>query len=146
MSLKSNKNEVPKHKRAYKRNFRVLSFSCTLLDTASAIEKRIQKSRRLIILLTRQLINCKEHAYDQHLALYNALILNDTKVILLEMETIGTYETLQESLRFIIKQQGTVKWKEQHTVHPQSSNSKFWKQVRYQMPLILKSSCSANAR
>uniref|UniRef100_A0A8B9FLA5 Interleukin 1 receptor like 1 n=1 Tax=Amazona collaria TaxID=241587 RepID=A0A8B9FLA5_9PSIT len=105
---------------------------------AHAIEKTIQKSRRLIILLTRQLINCEEHAYDQHLALYNALILNDTKVILLEMETIGTYEKLQESLKFIIRQQGTVKWKEQHTVHPQSSNSKFWKQVRYHMPLIFK--------
>ncbi|GAB0178925.1 interleukin-1 receptor-like 1 [Grus japonensis] len=98
-------------------------------DTASAIEKRMQKSRRLIILLTHQLINCKEPAYDQHIALYNALIQNDTKVILLEMETIGTYDKLQESLRFIIKRQGTVKWKEQHTVHPQSSNSKFWKQV-----------------
>ncbi|XP_008943754.1 PREDICTED: interleukin-1 receptor-like 1 [Merops nubicus] len=74
-------------------------------DTASAIEKRMQKSRRLIILLTHQLINCKELAYDQHIALYNALIQNDTKVILLEMETIGTYEKLQESLRFIIKRQ-----------------------------------------
>uniref|UniRef100_A0A8C0FKE0 Interleukin 1 receptor like 1 n=1 Tax=Bubo bubo TaxID=30461 RepID=A0A8C0FKE0_BUBBB len=109
-------------------------------DTASAIEKRMQKSRRLIILLTCQLINCNEHAYDQHIALYNALIQNDTKVILLEMETIGTYEKLQESLRFIIKRQGTVKWKEQHTVHPQSSNSKFWKQVRYHMPRTLRSS------
>ncbi|KGL91725.1 Interleukin-1 receptor-like 1, partial [Charadrius vociferus] len=109
-------------------------------DTASAIEKRMQKSRRLIILLTRQLINCKEPAYDQHIALYNALIQNDAKVILLEMETIGTHEKLQESLRFIIKQQGTIKWREQHTVHPQSSNSKFWKQVRYHMPLTLKSS------
>ncbi|XP_040440615.1 interleukin-1 receptor-like 1 isoform X1 [Falco naumanni] len=115
-------------------------------DTASAIEKRMQKSRRLIILLTNQLINCKEYAYDQHIALYNALIQNDIKVILLEMETIGTYEKLPESLRFIIKQQGTVKWKEQHTVHPQSSNSKFWKQVRYHMPLRPKSSYSANAR
>ncbi|XP_010159629.1 PREDICTED: interleukin-1 receptor-like 1, partial [Eurypyga helias] len=74
-------------------------------DTASAVEKRMQKSRRLIILLTHQLINCKEPAYDQHIALYNALIQNDTKVILLEMEAIGTYEKLQESLRFIIKQQ-----------------------------------------
>uniref|UniRef100_A0A663LSH4 Interleukin 1 receptor like 1 n=1 Tax=Athene cunicularia TaxID=194338 RepID=A0A663LSH4_ATHCN len=113
-------------------------------DTASAIEKRMQKSRRLIILLTCQLINCKEHAYDQHIALYNALIQNDTKVILLEMETIGTYEKLQESLRFIVKRQGTIKWKEQHTVHPQSSNSKFWKQVRYHMPRTLRSSYSAN--
>ncbi|XP_010201492.2 interleukin-1 receptor-like 1 isoform X1 [Colius striatus] len=113
-------------------------------DTASAIEKRIQKSRRLIILLTQQLINCKEHAYDQHIALYNALIQNDTKVILLEMERIGTYDKLQESLRFIVKQQGTIKWKEQHIVHPQSSRSKFWKQVRYHMPLTLKPSYSAN--
>ncbi|NXG49795.1 ILRL1 protein, partial [Psilopogon haemacephalus] len=109
-------------------------------DTASAIEKRMQKSRRLIILLTHQLINCKEHAYDQHIALYNALIQNDTDVILLEMEAIGTYEKLQESLRFIIKQQGTIKWKEHHPAHTQSSNSKFWKQVRYHMPLRLKSS------
>ncbi|XP_075380812.1 interleukin-1 receptor-like 1 isoform X1 [Mycteria americana] len=114
-------------------------------DTASAIEKRMQNSRRLIILLTRQLINCKEPAYDQHIALYNALIQNDTKVILLEMETIGTHEKLQESLSFIIKKQGTIKWREQHTVHPQSSNSKFWKQVRYHMPLTRKSSYSANA-
>ncbi|XP_041274069.1 interleukin-1 receptor-like 1 isoform X2 [Onychostruthus taczanowskii] len=104
-------------------------------DAASAIEKRMQKSRRLIILLTYQLINSKEDAYDQHIALYNALIQNDTKVILLEMETIGNYEKLQESLRFIIKQQGTIKWKEEHTVHPQSPSSKFWKQVRYRMPL-----------
>ncbi|NWX20000.1 ILRL1 protein, partial [Aegotheles bennettii] len=109
-------------------------------DTASAIEKRMQKSRRLIILLTRQLINCEEPAYDQHIALYNALIQNDAKVILLEMEKIGTCENLQESLRFIIKKQGTIKWKKQHTVHPQSLNSKFWKQVRYHMPLTLKSS------
>ncbi|XP_014748761.1 PREDICTED: interleukin-1 receptor-like 1 isoform X1 [Sturnus vulgaris] len=115
-------------------------------DAASAIEKRMQKSRRLIILLTHQLINSKEDAYDQHIALYNALIQNDTKVILLEMEAIGTYGKLQESLRFVIKQQGTIKWKEEHTVHPQSPNSKFWKQVRYHMPPTHRSSHSANTR
>ncbi|XP_052520593.1 interleukin-1 receptor-like 1 isoform X4 [Tympanuchus pallidicinctus] len=114
-------------------------------DKANAIEKRIQKSRRLIILLTQQLINCQELNYDQHIALYNALIQNDTKVILLEMEKMGTYENLQESLRYIIKRQGTVKWKEQHTVHPQSSNSKFWKHVRYHMPVTFRSSDPANA-
>ncbi|KFO60782.1 Interleukin-1 receptor-like 1, partial [Corvus brachyrhynchos] len=113
---------------------------CPGEDAASAIEKRMQKSRRLIILLTHQLIHSKEDAYDQHIALYNALIQNDTKVILLEMETIGTYGNLQESLRFIIKQQGTIKWKEEHTVHPQSPSSKFWKQVRYHMPLTRRSS------
>uniref|UniRef100_A0A8C5U5Q1 Interleukin 1 receptor like 1 n=1 Tax=Malurus cyaneus samueli TaxID=2593467 RepID=A0A8C5U5Q1_9PASS len=115
-------------------------------DAASAVEKRMQKSRRLIILLTQQLIHSKEDAYDQHIALHDALIQNGTKVILLEMETIGTYGNLQESLQFIIKQQGTIKWKEEHTVHPQSPNSRFWKQVRCQMPLTHRSSCSANTR
>ncbi|XP_048182081.1 interleukin-1 receptor-like 1 isoform X2 [Corvus hawaiiensis] len=119
---------------------------CPGEDAASAIEKRMQKSRRLIVLLTHQLIHSKEDAYDQHIALYNALIQNDTKVILLEMETIGTYGNLQESLRFIIKQQGTIKWKEEHTAHPQSPSSKFWKQVRYHMPLTRRSSHSANTR
>ncbi|KGL84771.1 Interleukin-1 receptor-like 1, partial [Tinamus guttatus] len=106
----------------------------------NAIEKRIQKSRRLIIILTLQSIHCEDLAYDQHIAFYNALIQNDTKVILLEMEAIGNYEQLQESLRYIIKQQGTIKWKEMPTGHPQSSNSKFWKHVRYRMPLAHKTS------
>ncbi|XP_066427685.1 interleukin-1 receptor-like 1 isoform X2 [Molothrus aeneus] len=119
---------------------------CPGEDAASAIETRMQKSRRLIMLLTHQLVNSKEDAYDQHIALYNALIQNDTKVILLEMETIGTYGKLQESLRFIIKQQGTIKWKEEHTVHPQSPNSKFWKQVRYHMPLARRPSHLADTR
>ncbi|XP_025921961.1 interleukin-1 receptor-like 1 isoform X2 [Apteryx rowi] len=118
---------------------------CPGEDTASAIEKRIQKSRRLIIILTHQSIHCEDLAYDQHIALYSALIQNDTKVILLEMETIGTYEKLQESLRYIIKRQGTVKWKDPCTGHPLSSNSKFWKHVRYHMPLTHKTSYSANA-
>uniref|UniRef100_A0A8C9U2T1 Interleukin 1 receptor like 1 n=1 Tax=Serinus canaria TaxID=9135 RepID=A0A8C9U2T1_SERCA len=115
-------------------------------DAASAIETRMQKSRRLMLLLTHQLVNSKEDAYDQHLALYNALIQNDTKVILLEMEKIETYGKLQESLRFIIKQQGTIKWEEEHTVHPQSPNSKFWKQVRYHMPLTGRPSHLAGTR
>uniref|UniRef100_A0A8C7EC21 Interleukin 1 receptor like 1 n=1 Tax=Nothoprocta perdicaria TaxID=30464 RepID=A0A8C7EC21_NOTPE len=114
---------------------------CPGEDTASAIEKRIQKSRRLIIILTLQSIHCEDLAYDQHVAFYNALIQNDTKVILLEMEAIGSYEKLQESLRYIIKQQGTIKWKEMPTGPPQSSNSKFWKHVRYHMPLPQKTSC-----
>ncbi|NWI16489.1 ILRL1 protein, partial [Crypturellus soui] len=106
----------------------------------NAIEKRIQKSRRLIIILTLQSIHGEDLAYDQHIAFYNALIQNDTKVILLEMEAIGSYENLQESLRYIIKQQGTIKWKEKPTGHPQSPNSKFWKHVRYHMPLAHKTS------
>uniref|UniRef100_A0A8C0GJA0 Interleukin 1 receptor like 1 n=1 Tax=Chelonoidis abingdonii TaxID=106734 RepID=A0A8C0GJA0_CHEAB len=104
-------------------------------DAANALEIRIQKSRRLIIILTPQLIQCEEFGYEHQIALYNALIQNNIKVILLEMETIGNYEGLQESLRYIIKQQGTIKWKEKYKECPHASNSKFWKLVRYHMPL-----------
>ncbi|XP_034613913.1 interleukin-1 receptor-like 1 isoform X3 [Trachemys scripta elegans] len=104
-------------------------------DAANALEMRIQKSRRLIIILTPQLIQCEEFGYEHQIALYSALIQNNIKVILLEMETIGNYAGLQESLRYIIKQQGTIKWKEKHKECPHASNSKFWKLVRYHMPL-----------
>uniref|UniRef100_A0A674I6B9 Interleukin 1 receptor like 1 n=1 Tax=Terrapene triunguis TaxID=2587831 RepID=A0A674I6B9_9SAUR len=104
-------------------------------DAANALEMRIQKSRRLIIILTPQLIQCEEIGYEHQIALYSVLIQNNIKVILLEMETIGNYAGLQESLRYIIKQQGTIKWKEKHKECPHASNSKFWKLVRYHMPL-----------
>uniref|UniRef100_A0A8C3T1F8 Interleukin 1 receptor like 1 n=1 Tax=Chelydra serpentina TaxID=8475 RepID=A0A8C3T1F8_CHESE len=104
-------------------------------DAASAFEMRLQKSRRLIIILTPQLIQCEEFGYEHQIALYSVLIQNNIKVILLEMETIGNYEGLQESLRHIIKQQGTIKWKEKHKECPHASNSKFWKHVRYHMPV-----------
>lgn len=101
---------------------------------------RIQKSRRLMIILTPQLIQCEEFSYDHQIALHSALIRNNIKVLLLEMESIGDYENLQESLRHIIKQQGTIKWKEKHTACPHASNSNFWKHVRYHMPLRHKAS------
>ncbi|XP_025068952.1 interleukin-1 receptor-like 1 isoform X1 [Alligator sinensis] len=109
-------------------------------DVANAIETRIQKSRRSIIILTPKLIHCKEFAYDQHIALHCALIQDDIKAIVLEMETNGDYKELQESLRYIIKQQGTIKWKKKYTAHPGYLNSKFWKHVRYHMPLRYKPS------
>uniref|UniRef100_A0A8C8SIV2 Interleukin 1 receptor like 1 n=1 Tax=Pelusios castaneus TaxID=367368 RepID=A0A8C8SIV2_9SAUR len=109
-------------------------------DAANALERRIQKSRRLIIILTPLLIQCEEYAYEHQIALFSALIQNNIQVILLEMEAIGGYEKLQESLRHIIKQQGTIKWKEKYTECPHASNSKFWKHVRYHMPLRHKSS------
>uniref|UniRef100_A0A7M4F6Y7 Interleukin 1 receptor like 1 n=1 Tax=Crocodylus porosus TaxID=8502 RepID=A0A7M4F6Y7_CROPO len=109
-------------------------------DVPNAIETRIQKSRRSIIILTPKLIHCKEFAYDQHIALHHAIIQDDIKAILLEMETIGDYKELQESLRYIIKQQGTIKWEKKYTACPGYLNSKFWKHVRYHMPLRYKQS------
>ncbi|XP_077199680.1 interleukin-1 receptor-like 1 isoform X3 [Paroedura picta] len=103
-------------------------------DAMSAMEKRIQESRRLIILLTKCLATNDHFAYEHHIAFYNALIQNNTKVILLEMERIRDYEQLQDSLRHLVNQQDTIKWKEKYMSRPFSPDTAFWKYVRYQMP------------
>ncbi|XP_029459180.1 interleukin-1 receptor-like 1 [Rhinatrema bivittatum] len=103
-------------------------------DIASAAEMNIKKSRRLIIILTSQIMNCEEFAYEQQIGLYDALIKNDLKVILIEMEKINKDSELQESLKHIIKQKGAIKWNEGIMANAHSPNTKFWKYVRYQMP------------
>nr|XP_033806333.1 interleukin-1 receptor-like 1 [Geotrypetes seraphini] len=103
-------------------------------DIASAAAMNIKKSRRLIIILTSQIGNCEEFAYEQQIGLYDALIKNDLKVILIEMEKNSGDCSLQESLRHIIKQKGTIKWNEDILANNHSPNNKFWKYVRYQMP------------
>ncbi|XP_077783735.1 interleukin-1 receptor-like 1 isoform X3 [Podarcis muralis] len=103
-------------------------------DAISATESRIQKSRRLIILLTEWLAKREHFAYEHQIAFYNVLIQSNVKVILLEMEEIGDYERLQESLRHLIHQQGTIKWRAKYMASPSSPNTAFWKHVEYQMP------------
>uniref|UniRef100_G3T0N7 Interleukin-1 receptor-like 1 n=1 Tax=Loxodonta africana TaxID=9785 RepID=G3T0N7_LOXAF len=111
-----------------------------VLDVATAVETNIQKSRRYIFILTPQVMHSQEFAYEQEVALHNALIQNNSKVILIEMEAPSEQAGLQfgkfqESLKHLMKVQGTIKWREDHDANKWSLNSKFWKHVRYQMPV-----------
>ncbi|PNI13467.1 hypothetical protein CK820_G0053561 [Pan troglodytes] len=110
------------------------------IDVVTAVETNIRKSRRHIFILTPQITHNKEFAYEQEVALHCALIQNDAKVILIEMEALSELdmlqaEALQDSLRHLMKVQGTIKWREDHIANKRSLNSKFWKHVRYQMPV-----------
>ncbi|XP_033031501.1 interleukin-1 receptor-like 1 isoform X2 [Trachypithecus francoisi] len=109
-------------------------------DVVTAVETNIRKSRRHIFILTPQITHSEEFAYEQEVALHTALIQNDSKVILIEMEALSELhmlqaEALQDSLRHLMKVQGTIKWREDHIANKRSLNSKFWKHVRYQMPV-----------
>ncbi|XP_047601425.1 interleukin-1 receptor-like 1 [Lutra lutra] len=109
-------------------------------DAATAVENNIRKSRRQIFILTPELVHSREFAYEQEIALHSALIQNDSKVILIEMEALGKpgglrFEELQESLRHLVEVQGTIKWRQDHMADKRSLNSKFWKHVRYRMPV-----------
>ncbi|XP_069349955.1 interleukin-1 receptor-like 1 [Eulemur rufifrons] len=109
-------------------------------DAATAVETNIRKSRRHIFILTPQSTHSKEFAYEQEIALHSTLIQNDSKAILIEMEALSDpgglqVGELQDSLRHLMKVQGTIKWREDHVADKRSLNSKFWKHVRYQMPI-----------
>ncbi|XP_074048316.1 interleukin-1 receptor-like 1 isoform X2 [Macrotis lagotis] len=108
-------------------------------DAASEMVKCIQKSRRQIFILNPQVEHGEEFAYEQQIALYCSLMQNDSKVILIEMETTGDTRELHDSLKHIIKHQGTIKWKGEYVISKQSINSNFWKRVRYLMPARSKS-------
>ncbi|XP_047378544.1 interleukin-1 receptor-like 1 isoform X3 [Sciurus carolinensis] len=112
-------------------------------DAATTVETHLRKSRRHMFILTPHVTLSKEFAYEQEIALHSALIQNDSKVILIEMgapgETGGLQvEGLQDSLKHLVKVQGTIKWREDHAANKRSLNSSFWKHVRYQMPVPIR--------
>uniref|UniRef100_A0A8C6RS41 Interleukin-1 receptor-like 1 n=1 Tax=Nannospalax galili TaxID=1026970 RepID=A0A8C6RS41_NANGA len=109
-------------------------------DAATSVEINIRKSRRHMFILAPHMNDSKEFAYEQEIALHSALIQNDSKVILIEMEALHEPSELQigdlqDSLQHLVKKQGTIKWREDHVANKWSLSSKFWKHVRYQMPV-----------
>lgn len=109
-------------------------------DAATVVESSIQNSRRHMFVLAPHMMHSKEFAYEQEVALHSALIQNNSKVILIEMEPVDEasrlqVEDLQDSLQHLVKMQGTIKWREDHMANKKSLSSKFWKHVRYQMPV-----------
>ncbi|XP_037663656.1 interleukin-1 receptor-like 1 [Choloepus didactylus] len=109
-------------------------------DAVTAVETSIQRSRRHIFILTPGVTESEEFAYEQEIALHSALIQNDSKVILIEMEALDEAGGLQpgqprDSLQHLMKVQGTIKWHKDHVANKRSLNSRFWKRVRYQMPV-----------
>ncbi|OWK10027.1 IL1RL1, partial [Cervus elaphus hippelaphus] len=101
-------------------------------DVASTVETSIRMSRRHLFILTAEIVHSKEFTYEREIALHSALIQQDSKAILIEMEALCPsgglqLEELQDSLKHLIKVQGTIKWREDVAANRRSLNSKFWK-------------------
>ncbi|XP_078259234.1 interleukin-1 receptor type 1-like isoform X1 [Rhinoraja longicauda] len=96
------------------------------------VKTNIKQSRRLIILMAKSV---DKWLFEQQVGLHDALLCDEVKVILIELEHHNDYSDFSESMRHIIQKKGTIKWKKKDwTAKSPSSNSKFWKQVRYNMP------------
>ncbi|XP_030057305.1 interleukin-18 receptor 1 [Microcaecilia unicolor] len=93
------------------------------------IHSFIEKSRRLIIILTRNYMSDKA-MYEIESGLHIALVEKKIQVILIEFKPLRDFKFIPESLS-LLKSNRIVKWKAKKSV---SLNSRFWKNIRYLMP------------
>ncbi len=70
-------------------------------------------------------------AYEQRVGLYDALVKQGLKVILVQVEDGVEEALLPESLRYISRTKGILKWRQNAS---NRGNRSFWKHMRYQMP------------
>lgn len=103
---------------------------------ADIVDEIILKSRRLVIVLTAHAsVNDQSwHIFDQLLGLYNDLVAERVKVILVEMGRITDYRYFPESVQYIKERGSIVQWKGDYTEKLLSPTSRFWKKMRYLMP------------
>ncbi|XP_056611884.1 interleukin-1 receptor type 1 [Triplophysa dalaica] len=118
-----------------------------------AVADRMNRSRRLIIVLTSRSFESRSatepllsHSdpsvtpipsasriwgtYEQRVGLYDALVKEGLKVILVQVEDGVDENSLPESLQYIRRTKGILKWRSDSD----GANRKFWKHLRYQMP------------
>ncbi|NXR00738.1 IL1R1 protein, partial [Sagittarius serpentarius] len=102
----------------------------------SVADETLKQSRRLMIILGSETSSCclLEDTSEQQLAMYNALIRDGIQVILIEMDEIQDYTGMPESIRYIKQKHGAIQWKGDFSEKSYSANTRFWKNVRYQMP------------
>ncbi|XP_060944920.1 interleukin-1 receptor type 1 isoform X2 [Limanda limanda] len=118
------------------------------------IAATLQQCCRLIIILPRETKSpevkteemsplCNDQnqlCYEQTIGIYDALTQNDTRVILVEIGGPVDYNRLPESLHYIKRKQGSLKWEKSspgtHSLSKLHSNRKFWKNLRYHMPSV----------
>uniref|UniRef100_F7GLK0 Interleukin 1 receptor like 2 n=1 Tax=Monodelphis domestica TaxID=13616 RepID=F7GLK0_MONDO len=102
----------------------------------NVIDENIKLSRRLIIILVPE---CSSYGLlknmsEEQITIYNALIQDGMKVILIELEKIQDYTDMPESIKYLKQKHGVLQWKGDSMQGLHSAKTKFWKNVRYRMP------------
>lgn len=93
------------------------------------IHSLIEKSRRLIILLSKNYMS-SEVRYELESGLHEALVERKIKVILIKFTSVSDFTFLPQSLE-LLKSHRVLKWKADKSL---SYNSRFWKNLLYLMP------------
>lgn len=118
-------------------------------DCMELTEMRMQLSRRLIVVLTPGITGPQEamtpHAYDWQVGLYQVLVQQGMSAILIQLGDMTDYSRLPLGLQHLLQKNPPLKWNE-GSRNPGSPSSRFWKQVRYMMPVVSAQQCSSNSR
>lgn len=98
------------------------------------IETKIELSRRLIFIVSPGRA-AHEHGsspevYDVQVGLHQALVQGDTGVILIQLEEMQDYTHLPLGLQHLLKKNPPLLWRDR-----EKPGSRFWKLVRYRMPV-----------
>ncbi|XP_014379087.1 interleukin-1 receptor-like 2 isoform X2 [Alligator sinensis] len=102
----------------------------------NVVDETIKESRRLIIVLEPKTssYNLLEDSPEEQLVLYNALIRDGIKVILIELAKTIDYTNMPESIKYIKQKHGAIQWEGDITQKSYLTSTRFWKKVRYRMP------------
>lgn len=102
----------------------------------NVVDETIKQSRRVIIVLLPGLSCCSTQTdvSEQQIAVYRALIQDGIKVILIELDKIKDYTNMPESIKYLKQKHGVLTWKGDFSEKSRVATSRFWKNVRYQMP------------
>lgn len=122
-------------------------------DRLELVEDCMRKSRRLIVILTpgsgsgsevkeQNLQQPVLGGFDWQVGLHHALVQRDMTVILIQLGDTGPqgYTHLPPGLQHLIQKSAPIRWP-QGSRGAASSNSRFWKRVRYLMPAIPAKKC-----
>uniref|UniRef100_A0ABK0LF45 Interleukin 1 receptor-like 2 n=2 Tax=Rattus norvegicus TaxID=10116 RepID=A0ABK0LF45_RAT len=103
---------------------------------ASVIDENIKLCRRLMVLVAPETSSFSflKNLTEEQIAVYNALVQDGMKVILIELERVKDYSTMPESIQYIRQKHGAIQWDGDFTEQAQCAKTKFWKKVRYHMP------------
>ncbi|KAM9211980.1 interleukin-1 receptor-like 2 isoform 3-T4 [Dugong dugon] len=108
----------------------------TVDAVASVTDENIKLCRRLIIIIVPESLSfgLLKNTAEEQITVYNALIQDGMKVILIELEKIKDYTDMPESIKYIRQKHGAIQWSGDFTEESQSAKTKFWKKVRFHMP------------
>lgn len=111
------------------------------------VADRMSRSRRLIVVLTSQSqsdasmksllsdggmrLEELSMVYEQRVGFYDALVKQGLEVILVQVEDGVEEALLPESLRYIRRTRGVLRWRQNDS---DRANRRFWKHLRYRMP------------